>query len=287
MSEFTKFDKTRLTNALHVEFMFLFKEKLSATDPAGNEELANFFSAFSEAYDEENRCYKVSQGSDLTPTINQIDDDRDHVYSCFRNIVNAWANNSVHAEEQASALKLRSVINLYKIDNNQQKDEQTSRIRNLIEDLQNAEMQPHLTKLHLEALVLTLEDKNLEFASLIEQRNTENSLKQKGALRQARLNIDAIYDELLDYIEAAERFTHAVAYTNFIDSWNNTINYYVNILDRKSYNYSDNNDDNNNQDDNNEDETDDQNGNGGTTLVDDQIVTDLDNGTVVFDGNNQ
>ena len=280
MSEFTKFDKTRLTNALHAEFMFLFKEKLSATDPAGNEELENYFSAFNEAYDEENRCYKISQGSDLTSIINQIDDERDHVYSCFRNIVNAWENNSVNAEEQFAASKLKGVINLYKIDTNQQKDEQTSRIRNLIEDLQAPAMQEHLTKLHIANLVQTLDEKNLAFASLIEQRNTENGLKQKGALRQARLNIDAIYDELLDYMEAAERFTHAVAYTNFIDSWNNTINYYVNILDRKSYNYSDNNDDNNGDDDNNGNENDDQNGNGNTSSNDDVIFSEPDNGIV-------
>lgn len=250
MGKFIKLDKVKLTNGLHIEFMYLFKEKMSAIDTIGNEELENYFSSFNEAYNEENRCYKLSKGSDLTQIINQTDNERDMIYSCIRNIINAWSNNGVYSSEQSSAKKLKSVLNNYKIDNQQQKDEQTSRIRNLIEDLQSPTMQTHLTKLNITALVQTLKEKNMYFAVLIDQRNTEKGLKQKGALRNARLVIDNIYDEILSYIEAAERFTHAESYTNFINNWNNTINYYVNIFERKSYNYSNNNDDQQEEDDN-------------------------------------
>ena len=77
MGRFIKLDKVKLTNGLHTEFMFLFKEKLFATDTVGNTELNNYFSSFNEAYDEESRCYKLSQGSDLTQIINQTDNERD------------------------------------------------------------------------------------------------------------------------------------------------------------------------------------------------------------------
>lgn len=284
MGEFLTINKSKMTNADHFNFMEEFKLSLSSVDISDNAKLTAAFGEFNDAFTEEDNYYMLSRANQFTDDINKVDNERDNAYSTIRNIATAWSNCFVMSDEQAAGQKIKNIIDVYNIDINKRSSTETAQITNLVADLQSANMAANITLLKLTDILLYLSDKNEEFKGLILQRNAINAQKQNGALRNARNIIDEKYDALVQLIEAySVILDNPEGYNNFINAWNINIERYRRILNKTTYNPSEDDENNNiDGDDNNDDGGNDENNNGDISDDGTNTIADLDddNGVV-------
>ena len=234
MEKFKSIKQTNLSNSQHFEFMNSFKNLLESEGLHAIPTIAASYATFVNAFENEDRYFLVTQGSELTESLTNADKARDRIFTCLKTIVNAWAKNYVLPTEQSEALKVKKLLDRYKLNVDVQQDSETALIKNLIADLKTEAITNALTTIRAENLVSVLENQNKLFAEILAQRDAETARKPKGALRKTRLTVDKQYKNLLKIIEVfAHIGDNTEMFENFIITWNATIVHYEQILVRK------------------------------------------------------
>lgn len=142
-----------------------------------------------------------------------------------------WADSGM--EPQATAAEaLNEVISTYRLNTAVQMDEESGLMANLLTDISTSEMQTNVTAIGAANLVANMKQGNEQVVALLKQRDEEKSGKVVGALRQARLDSDKAYANV---VEAVEAFNYTVGgYDEVITKWNATIDRYQDMLNRKT-----------------------------------------------------
>lgn len=219
MGIFRSLPKERLRIGAHFTVMEAFQTKLKAAKftPA---KLTKLITQFDEALAEEDKYLKQSTSSTYSKLLETTDDERDKAYTLVKQTITQWASTTF--EPQASAAKaLLTVVNLYKIDVHAQSDQETGLLTNFLTDLATTDNVAHVASLGLTSVVEKLKELNEQMKTLMASRSKERSTKASAALKNARINVNAIYDQLVRLIESfSETADDPTVYDTFISEWN-------------------------------------------------------------------
>ncbi|MDR0517074.1 MAG: DUF6261 family protein, partial [Fibromonadaceae bacterium] len=159
------------------------------------------WSKYQELYNIEDEGLKKIRKSALTDKIQEADKARDDIFTGMLEHNKSLLKHFETAKREA-AQRLQIVFNTYGNVAIKSLNEETSAVYNLLQDLRNDKYLPDTTATGLLDWAKELEARNIAFEDLIKQRDTETSGKTDVHLKEARANLDTVYDEIVDIIEA-------------------------------------------------------------------------------------
>lgn len=195
-------------------------------------QLLPLFSLYEQAFLVEEENFKLSQKSEFTDTLNELDTARDDAYMGFKGIVEGYAKVP-DAGMKAASKALGQLITDYRIDVRVQRDQESGLLSNFIADLQG-KCAPHVQTLHLEEVVHVMKTANDNYIAVRENRTEERMLKEKNALENARKATDAAYRNFIAMVNALALVEGDADYADFIDYMNTLISEYkAEVLNQK------------------------------------------------------
>ena len=195
-------------------------------------QLRPLFSLYEQAFLVEEEKFKLSQKSEFTDTLNELDTARDDAYMGLKGIVEGYAKVP-DAGMKAASKALGQLITDYRIDVRVQRDQESGLLSNFIADLQG-KCAPHVQTLRLEEVVQVMKTANDNYIAVRENRTEERMLKEKNALENARKATDAAYRNFIAMVNALALVEGDADYADFIDYMNTLISEYkAEVLNQK------------------------------------------------------
>ena len=195
-------------------------------------QLRPLFSLYEQAFLVEEEKFKLSQKSEFTDTLNELDTARDDAYMGLKGIVEGYAKVP-DAGMKAASKALGQLITDYRIDVRVQRDQESGLLSNFIADLQG-KCAPHVQTLRLEEVVQVMKTANDNYIAVRENRTEERMLKEKNALDNARKATDAAYRNFIAMVNALALVEGDADYADFIDYMNTLISEYkAEVLNQK------------------------------------------------------
>ncbi len=228
MNTFKKIDLHKLRN---YEFFQFFVQFLRLVEEFGTEALKikAVFEKFLLLFGQLDKALEVISKSDITPQIAEVDHRRDTTYKGFAEAVKS-ASKHFKPEMAEAARKLQIVIDHFGDFTKLPYNEETGKIYNLVQELQNEKYSPLVSMLNLTEWVNELVAINIEFDTLIKNRFDERLEKQELRVKAIRKEVEESYKEIAGDIEALCRVHKTEIYIDFINKLNIQITYYNNIL---------------------------------------------------------
>ena len=208
--------------------------KRAKSDPiiSSKPQLAPLLAQYEAAFLVEEEKFKLSQKSEFTDTLNDLDTARDNAYMGFKGIVEGYAKVP-DAEIQKAAKAAGQLITDYRIDVRAQRDQESGLLSNFIADLEG-KCAAHVQTLCLGKVVQVMKAANDEYIAIRESRTEERMHKEKKALETARAATDAAYRSFIAMVNALAMVEGDADYANFIDYMNTLINEYkTEVLNQK------------------------------------------------------
>ena len=156
--------------------------------------------ALGAAIDEEDEYLMLSKKSQYTDRITAKDRERDSIFRGYRTAVKGMLRMPV-ADLAKAAAELWQHLKDYNINPDMQLERETSRIMNLVDDL-NTKFATQVQQLSLKPYVDALQEANDEVEELLATRTDESAQQIVGALRKARLASDEAYQDAVVLINA-------------------------------------------------------------------------------------
>lgn len=220
---------SKFRNGEHFQFMTDVKEMIVGATPAALN-VEDEFTAFNAGYVKLDTELRVDQGSVLTEKLQAQDALRDSTWSALNERIKATLLCPV-AEEVEAAKSLKRVFDLYGNIRYMSYNEETAAASNLTDDLESAENAPHCATIGITHWVTGLKTENSDFTNLLNQRNTEYANKNSGNVKEARLLIDPLYEEIVNRVNAMVTLKMTTPeIEKFIKQLNQKIKYYENTL---------------------------------------------------------
>ena len=195
-------------------------------------QLRPLFSLYEQAFLVEEEKFKLSQKSEFTDTLNELDTARDDAYMGLKGIVEGYAKVP-DAGMKAASKALGQLITDYRIDVRVQRDQESGLLSNFIADLQG-KCAPHVQTLRLEEVVQVMKTANDNYIAVRENRTEERMLKEKNALDNARKATDVAYRNFIAMVNALALVEGDADYADFIDYMNTLISEYkAEVLNQK------------------------------------------------------
>lgn len=184
--------------------------------------IAESFEAKLKLYD---KVLVLERGNTLSVKISQADTERDNALKSFINVLKAYALFPDENKADA-ALKLRHVIGKYGSGIDRLPYLQESGVlANLLQDLAIKENADAIQLLHLEDWLLKLQESTARFDELFISRESDNSTKLSGKVKEARQQIQAEFEQLAVLVNAYEIVYGAEAYAGFVAKVNEAVSY--------------------------------------------------------------
>jgi len=258
MMEISEIRKSHLRNdehfMLHTEF-----HNLLSTAGAENLRVATQFAAYTVLYNKEDEGLKRINKSALTARIQDEDKVRDELYDGMTALNTALLKSPAENKREA-AKRLKIVFDTYGNISKKPINEQTSAIINILQELKG-HYSADAALIGLTEYINLIETHNNALEALVRERYDESTAKTDVVMREARLALDAAYDDITARINALALLEGGAVCENFIRSLNTVIAKYTAILNarlgRKHHKpHTGNNDDNqgNNNDGDNQTE---------------------------------
>ena len=209
-----------LRNAEHLQFQTEFKtevEKKTATALGIDTQFANYLLK----YKEEDEALVYIRKSSQTDLLNEADSYRDRIFRGLCDTDRA-ALNHFKPEKAEAARKVNIVFDTYGNITVEAYDEETAKINSLIKELRDN----HANDLDLLALnewVDELENANNKFVEIKNERYTEESSKTSLRMKKVRTEIDALYKEIVNRINAQILLNGDTNYKDFVTALNQRI----------------------------------------------------------------
>lgn len=200
MKKILKLFLYKLRNGEYFQFMSDFKNLLVALTPAAmhsEAEFADFDTALTKLDDE----LRVDQGTVLTEQVQNLDQDRDNVWRAIDMRINATLLCTI-PEEVEAAKSLRRLFDLYGDVRRVSYNEETAGLTNLGSDLSKPKNAGFVATCGLDTWVTHLNGLNLAFKAKQNERDTLLANKKSGNARAVRLEIDPLYELLVERVNA-------------------------------------------------------------------------------------
>ncbi|WP_248623523.1 DUF6261 family protein [Segatella baroniae] len=194
-------DLHSLTNDAHFIYM-KDVENVMETDEAAKSvaRIQTAVAALKKAIDKEDEYLMLSKKSQYTDRITAKDRERDSIFRGYRTAVKGMLRMPV-ADLAKAAAELWQHLKDYNINPDMQLERETSRIMNLVDDL-NTKFATQVSKLGLKPYVDALKDANDKVNELLNMRTEDRAQQIAGALRKARLGTDEAYQDAVVLINA-------------------------------------------------------------------------------------
>lgn len=233
MKQIASFARENMPNGSHYSFdqsaINRFKNDGKISQKA---QLLPLFALYEQAFLVEEEKFKISQKSEFTDALNELDTARDNAYMGFKGIVEGYAKVP-DADMKAASKALGQLITDYRIDVRVQRDQESGLLSNFIADLQG-KCAPHVQTLHLEEVVQVMKAANDNYIAVRENRTEERMLKEKNALENARKTTDEAYRNFIAMVNALALVEGDADYADFIDYMNTLVNEYkAEVLNQK------------------------------------------------------
>ena len=173
-------------------------EQLVAQVPAL---LASAIAQYQAAAVHEDDCYLIISKSDLTPQIAEVDSERDTKYVGLKSMADALSRIGT-AEQQQAAQQLQDLVAHYKVNVSERYDDETTKMSQLLQELQSQAWTARIEALGLTVTVADLVSLNQQMKHLIELRNNDLAQVTPQAMSQARAASDEAYQLVVTIINA-------------------------------------------------------------------------------------
>ena len=188
----------RAANAAHFEYMSTVLRRVTEVR-ISNPLWRQAVTEFNEAFDAEDKAFKLYRSSELTEPLRVADEERDKLYASLRDAVKTFAKFTVGtAAEHAAPLK--RVLDNYRIRTDANYMRESGLIENMLQDL--LPLRDDLEALGLWEVADELKEKNEEVRRLLADRNEERMAQIAGQLKAARQVCDGAYAAVVFYTNA-------------------------------------------------------------------------------------
>ena len=219
----------RLRNNDHYQFMTDADNLIVKYTPASLN-VVKEYGAFKKALTLEDAAMRVETGSSKSEMIETLDTQRDITWNAIRNLIKAYSGSPKEVETQSAAV-LDRIINLYGDPRNLSYNEESAAIANFVSDMLLPVNAPHLALLHVSDWVTILKTQNDKLQQILNERNAEFANRGNGDARQARKQIDPLYEAMVEKINALIVLGHSTEATKgFVTELNEKIKYYRTTL---------------------------------------------------------
>ena len=194
------------SNTRHLSWIKQFGGRLQSeiTEQLGEQVpplLASAVAQYQAAAAHEDDCYLIISKSDLTPQIADADTQRDTKYVGMKTMADALSRIGT-AEQQQAAPQLLDLVAHYKVDISERYDDETTKMSQLLQELQSQAWTARIELLGLTATVAELVSLNQQMKHLIELRNNDLAQVTPQAMAQARAASDEAYQLVVTVINA-------------------------------------------------------------------------------------
>ena len=190
----------------------------------GKPQLIPLIAKYEAAFLVEEEKFKISQKSEFTDSLNQLDDMRDSAYRGIKQIVGGYAKVP-DADIQKAAKALDQLITDYRINVDVQRDQESGLLSNFIADL-DGKCAAHVQTLGMGKAVQVLKEANNQYIEVREVRTEERMHKEKKALETACAATDTAYRALIAMVNALAMVEGEADYADFIDYMNSLVSEY-------------------------------------------------------------
>ncbi len=229
MQKFESIYLPRMRNDEHFQFMTDVDE-LITTCQISELGIARLYTAFKTTLMAEDAALRIELGSLASKKTEELDVLRNKTWKAISMRVDATLLSPIE-DEANSARVLRRLIDLYGDVRSKSYNEESMSISNLLKDFDLPENLNHINKIGLSAWIGELKNQNDQFHAFFNERNAELTARDSGNLKSIRLQIDPIYEDIIEKINAAivMEVAKPIAFA-FMSELNERIKYYKNTL---------------------------------------------------------
>jgi hypothetical protein len=222
-----------LRNNEHFQFMTDFDVLVTNIQPA-ELGIEGLYPTFKTALQTEDATMRTELGSARSKTIEELDSMRDRTYKAMVVRTNATLLSPIEAEAESARL-VKRIFDLYGDVRALSYNEESAAISNLISDLLLPVNAAHLGQMGMTHWANELKNQNDQFQSEFNRRNTELAGRESGDVRGIRIEIDPIYNQMIEKINASIILEVAKpVVSRFVDELNEKIKYYQTTLAARS-----------------------------------------------------
>lgn len=223
-----------MDNATLLSFMHNVDEKGLAENAAPmRTNLGEFWTPFHEAYLTYDRVFNPTRKSLETEDLKELDDARDNALGAYHEAVLGLQRNPNDSKRQA-ARQLNLNYDTYKPERSQEYMKETELIEQMTTDLRaSQQLAAAIQLLGLDDYLTDLEQKNQAFADMMKGRTASTEGQQKGAVADARADLEKKYQLLRQMLNVASIYEGDTNYRPFLLAVNAEVEHYRQILARK------------------------------------------------------
>lgn len=213
-----KYIKTaHMRNDEHFQFNTEFKDLVTQETP---EKLGimKFWYKYLPCYSNEDTALKKFTKSATTTEIKKADKERDNTFRGLADVINGFVRHYDIAISTA-AKRLKVLFDSYGNLVSKPFSEETSGIYNMLQELKGV-YGTDVQVLGLPDWVLKLEADNNAFEALVKARGKEIASKTQLKMKETRTETDIVYNEIVDFINAAIIVKGEDDYKNFVNNLN-------------------------------------------------------------------
>ena len=223
-----------MDNATLLSFMHNVDEKGLAENAAPmRTNLGDFWTPFHEAYLTYDRVFNPTRKSLETEDLKELDEARDNALGAYHEAVLGLQRNPNDSKRQAARL-LNLHYDTYKPERSQEYMKETELIEQMTADLRaSQQLAAAIQLLGLDDYLTDLEQKNQAFADMMKGRTASTEGQQKGAVADARADLEKKYQLLRQMLNVASIYEGDTNYRPFLLAVNAEVEHYRQILARK------------------------------------------------------
>ena len=224
----------QMDNATLLSYMHNVDEKGQADNAAPmRTKLAEFWTPFHQAYNTYDQVFNPARKSLDTEDLANLDTTRDDALGAYHEAVLGLQRNPNEAKKQAARL-LNLNYDTYKPERGQEYMKETELISQMTTEIRGSqELSAAIQLLGLEDYLNDLEQKNQAFAQLVKGRTASTEGYQKGAVAEARANLEQKYQLFRQMLNVASIYEGDADYRPFILAVNAEVEHFRQILARK------------------------------------------------------
>lgn len=229
MTTIELFSLHNFRNNEHFQFMTDVDQLITTATPL---ELAidGLYPSFKTALTAEDATMRTELGSIRSKTIEDLNALRGKTWNAISLRVKSTQLSPI-AMEAESAMIIKRIIDLYGDVRSKTLNEESAAITNLVNDLMQPANTNHLNLNGIFTWVNELKMENEHFQTVFNERNAEFAERESGDVRAIRLQIDPLYEKLVERINATIVMEIAKpAAISFVSQLNEKIKYYKTTL---------------------------------------------------------
>ena len=224
----------QMDSATLLSYMHNVDEKGQADNAAPmRTKLAEFWTSFHQAYNTYDQVFNPARKSLDTEDLANLDTTRDDALGAYHEAVLGLQRNPNEAKRQA-ARQLNLNYDTYKPERSQEYMKETELIEQMTTEIRaQQQLAAAIQLLGLDDYLTDLEQKNQAFADLMKGRTTSTEGYQKGAVAEARANVEQKYQLLRQMQNVASIYEGDTEYRPFLLAVNAEVEHFNQILNRK------------------------------------------------------